>query len=207
MCARAHVCPRHRDLIGWPRRWLAVYRNTLRGETARCPRYINIFPMGPSATAFVSSEPPPEGDEAVAVPAVRADAVPLPRTAGSVGLVKIDVEGCEINALLSAAKVFTGNAPDLFIELCPYLFGRCNTSPEDEAAAWALLENHDYTVILQHHDAGATMPELPPGAVRLNGLELPAEFEAEYKKVPGGSYLRARQLVRPILLHSVSVAP
>lgn len=88
-----------------------------------------------------------------------------------------------------------GNAPELFIELCPYIFSRCNTTPEDEAAAWALLESHEYTAILQHHDAGATMPKLPPEAVRLDGLKLPPEFEAEYEKMSHGSYARARQLV------------
>eukprot|EP01051_Picozoa_sp_SAG22_P010113 SAG22_NODE_889_length_6648_cov_6.695984_5_plen_265_part_00 len=174
-----------------------LYENIV--STRDVTMYINIFPMGPSATAYVSDEPGESNDDTVAVPAVRADKVALPSAAGPVGIVKIDVEGCEINALLSASEHFavgkavTG-APDLFIELCPYLFTRCNTSPEDEAAAWGLLEQHDYTVLLQHHDAGEGMPELPPGSVRLDGRDLPEEFEAEYAKMPGGSYSRARTL-------------
>jgi hypothetical protein len=71
---------------------------------------MNIFPMGPSATAYVSSEPEegvtenniktaphhrshPRRHHAVkAVPRqVRADGVALPAEAGAVAVVKIDV--------------------------------------------------------------------------------------------------------------------
>jgi hypothetical protein len=66
---------------------------------------------------------------------VRADGVALPAEAGAVAVVKIDVEGCEINALLSARKHFAPPAgvapPELFIELCPYLFERCATTVRD----------------------------------------------------------------------------
>lgn len=81
--------------------------------------------------------------------------------------------------------------PELFIELCPYLFQRCKTDAADEAAAWALLEGAGgYSVVLQHHDAGSTMPPIPPGSVRLDSLQLPPGLEAEYAKMPAGSYAR-----------------
>jgi hypothetical protein len=39
--------------------------------------------------------------------------------------------------------------------------------PADEAEAWGILEANQYDILLHHHDAGHTMPPVPPGAVRL----------------------------------------
>ena len=60
--------------------------------------------------------------------------------------------------------------------------------PADEAEAWGILEANQYDILLHHHDAGHTMPPVPPGAVRLSG-ELPEGMLAEFAKVPSsGSY-------------------
>ena len=93
-----------------------------------------------------------------------------------VAAMKIDVEGCEIDALLSASG-YLGNAascrqgvarPELFLEVCPYLFARCGTTHAEERRAWGLLAEHGYRLLVNHHDRGFDdCPPWPTGAVRV----------------------------------------
>ena len=72
-----------------------------------------------------------------------------------IGIVKIDCEGCEFDALLSARKTLLNmqNPPDLLIEVCPALFRRCRTSLEDEEEVWELLfKDLHYNVYIYFHE-------------------------------------------------------
>ena len=143
---------------------------------------IRRFMFGPSPTAYVV-DGNEKGDESnadgksddVVVKAVRADGAGI-GGAKAVAAVKIDVEGCEIDALNSASGLLTprGGAtrpPEVFLELCPYLWQRCKTKNADELQAWKLLKKHGYTLYLHHHDNGyEKCPTLPKSFERTRSV-------------------------------------
>lgn len=75
-------------------------------------------------------------------------------------LIKIDVEGAELQVLLGAAKMLTGcKVPFVITEYHPFGLGKMGTTPE---ALRAFMEGLGYSAFAMYYDG--TMPKLiPPG--------------------------------------------
>ena len=70
----------------------------------------------------------------------------------NVKIMKVDCEGCELDALLSSHGVVKSYKPDILLEVCPFLFSRCRTTAEDEQYVWNFLLSLNYNVYLYFHE-------------------------------------------------------
>jgi FkbM family methyltransferase len=123
--------------------------------------WVHPFVLGPSPTAYVTKAPrnkdtiPGAPARSVEIPSIRVDdGIGLHgHSLSAVGVIKVDVEGCEIDAFRSASKVFEHARPEVFLEVCPSLLKRCETTREDEREVWRLLLRLKYTMLVYWHDA------------------------------------------------------
>eukprot|EP00927_Polykrikos_kofoidii_P061031 TRINITY_DN55922_c0_g1_i1.p1 TRINITY_DN55922_c0_g1~~TRINITY_DN55922_c0_g1_i1.p1 ORF type:complete len:602 (+),score=74.98 TRINITY_DN55922_c0_g1_i1:44-1807(+) len=141
---------------------------------------INAFSFGPSPTAYVCFSDSGAACSGASVPAISVDVGfaqvwrrlsrgdPEPAV---VDVLKIDAEGCEIDALLSARDIVERHRPELLLEVCPSFFRRCMTTREDEVESWNMLWALGYRTFMYMHDAGKPAHPLTLRTVRLpNGL-------------------------------------
>ena len=121
--------------------------------------WVHPFVLGPSPTAYVTKAPKTHalsgaGARSVEIRSMRVDeGVALHgHSLSMVGVIKVDVEGCEIDAFRSASKVFEHAKPEVFLEVCPSLLKRCETTHEDELEIWRRLLRLKYTMLVYWHD-------------------------------------------------------
>jgi FkbM family methyltransferase len=84
-----------------------------------------------------------------------------------VKIIKIDCEGCEFDAFISSLNVIQTYKPELLIEVCPFLFKRCRTTPRDEKTVWNNLLNLHYRIYIYFHERDIPIEFKNTNAIKL----------------------------------------
>jgi FkbM family methyltransferase len=143
--------------------------------------WVHPFVLGPSPTAYVRFDNKRASDEMydkllIQVDGVRADKGIKSQhgfSPSDVRVLKIDVEGCELDALLSSSEMLKPNGakPELFLEVCPSLLSRCQTTHKDEIKAWNMLLKLKYAMRVYWHDGGQIKADFARESVKVNSWD------------------------------------
>jgi len=146
---------------------------------------ISPFKIGPAGSAFVSEGKPASRDAGVEVRTLRiADVISSP-----ISVMKIDVEGCELQVLLSSLKLIAaGRVESLLIEVCPYLWSRCSTSVIDAERVFGEMLQRGLRLYVYDGDSEmfkfadkVGLPKLPYPGQDFDVYELPSKIAALMK--------------------------
>jgi len=165
-------------LNGWADR-LFVSNSIITTKTNK-KLWVSPFVLGPSPTAYVRFDNKKADHEMydkllLEVEGVRTDKGVKDHgfDLNDVRVLKIDVEGCELDALLSATEILTasGPKPELFVEICPHILTRCQTTHADEVRAWKLLLTLKYAMRVYWHDAGNIRADFAKESVSVTSFD------------------------------------
>lgn len=113
----------------------------------------STFPIGPDGSSFASVKSAKTTDDSEQVDVARVSDV----VQQSVDVMKIDVEGCEMQALRSSLRLIAGgNMHNMLVEVCPYLWPRCGSTWSDAERVFGQLLAQGFYLYIYDGDKEST---------------------------------------------------